>query len=441
MTVNERRMLDDALHVVFGRAARIAIVGGLCFAVALGLIASWGPHYTTTVRLMAAGGQERPGRSARDQAELLRNSAAVSRVLPALLASRPHAAFWEAATARLGLAAPEMPAAFAARVGRALSVRAAPGTNVIEASFTWTDPAFAARALNLIVAGHQRTGEAGAATQEAVLAGQARVATAQSELDALDRQQTGDQASEALRDQRLRVRDRLAASRSTADQARLDRALAGQRADALRTTFQNGGWVEAADADGGPHPLTSGLAALLDRRQQLLTAGKQDSAALRALDREMGRARAQAYAAATQIADNRSAALDDRLGKSAAAIADDEAALASIDQQISRADVVAQARQAKSGELERLQAALSVARTRVAPGWQAAELVSSAAPPAGADWPRPVLLVVLSAFVSLGAGLASAVRAEARRLTVDRADDLPRLLGIETLACVELVRV
>ncbi len=432
MTYRERQMLEDVLHVLFGRAARIVTVAALCFGAGMALILAWGPHYTATVRLVAQG-EAGAGRSARDQAELLRDPATVARVLPSLLAVRPLPGRWEAAAGRLGLAAPEAPAVFASRAARALAVRVMPGTNVIEASFTWADPVFAARALNLIVAAHQRTGAAGAASHEAVAQAAARVATAQSELDGLGRQLAG-QDTGALRDDLARTCGLLAALRATADQVRLDRALAQQHADALHRTHQGGGWVEVGDVDGGIHPLTTGLAILLDKRQQLLAAGQQDGAALRALDREIARAREQAYAAASQIAESREAALDDRLTKLSAEIADGEAAAGVLEQQSSRSALLAQAQQAKSAELATAQATLATARTRLAPGWQSAELVSAAMPPAAADWPRPPLLVLLSAAASLAAGLASAVRAEARRLTIDRPADLPRLLGIEVLA-------
>ncbi len=435
VTYRERQMLEDVLHVLFSQAARIATVSALCFGALLGLAAAWGPHFTASVRLVAEG-QAGPGRSAWDQAELLRDPVSVTRVLPALLAIRPPPGRWDAVAARLRLAAPEAPAAFALRAVRALAVRATPGTNVIKASFTWADPVFAARALNLIVAAHQRTGTAGAVSREAVAQAQARVASTEAELDGLDRQVAG-QGSAALRAQVAQAHDRIAALRATSDQVRLDRALAQQRADTLRRTYEGGGWVEVGDADGGTHPLTTGLAALLDKRQSLLAAGRQDSAALRALDREMARAREQAYAAASQIAESRAAALDDRLARLAAEISDGEAAARELERQASRSEVLAQARQAKSAELATAQAALAAARTRLAAGWQSADLVSPATPPTAADWPRPSLLVLLSAAASLAAGLASAARAEARRLTIDRPSDLPRLLGIEILASLQ----
>ena len=434
VTERERQMLDDVLHVLFGRAVRIASVTVLCFAAGLAATQAWGPHYTATVRLMAPARQDGPGRSARDQAEVLHDPAAVTRVLPALLAARPRPGFWHGAAMPLGLAAGDTPASFASRAAHALTVRAAPGTNVIQASFTWSDPGFAATALNLIVAGHQRTGAAGAVTQAAASLAQAHAVALQAELDGLDRHLTGSPETEALRADLARAHGQTAALRATADQVRLDRALAQQRADALRTTYQGGGWVEMADADDGPHPLASGLAALLEKRAQLLAAGKQDTAALRALDREMARARAQAYAAALQIADGRSGALDDRLARLTADIANGEAATDGLQQQLSRTDLLTQARQAKAADLAVAQAALVAVRARQTPGWQTAELVSPAAPPAAADWPQPSSLAWLSAAFGLAAGLASAQRAEARRRTIERPDDLPRRLGIDLLA-------
>ncbi len=433
MTERERQMLDDVLHVLFGRAGRIVTVAGLCFAAGLALTQAWGPHYTATVRLVAQSSQDGPGRSARDQAELLRDPASVARVLPSLLASRPPPGFLDAIAGRLGLAAPQTPAVFGARLAGALTVRTAPATNVIQASFTWSDPVFAAKALNMIVAGHALTGAAGAASHAAVAQAQAQVEAAQSGLDGLDRQLAG-QSSEVLRDGLTRTHERLTATRATADQIRLDRALAQLHADTLRKTYQGGGWVEVADADGGAHKLTAGLAALLDRRLQLLAAGQQDSAALRALDREMARAREQAYATALQIAESRSATLDDRLTRLSAEIADGEAGAGVLEQQLSRTELLAQTRQAKAAELATTQASLVAARAKLAQGWQSAELVSAAAPPPAADWPRQPLLVLLSAAAGLAAGLAAAARAEARRLTIDRPADLPRLLGIEVLA-------
>jgi uncharacterized protein involved in exopolysaccharide biosynthesis len=440
--------LLDVSYVLFRRCGRIALIVSLFVAGGLAIGAAVGARYTATVRLVVAPSPDGSGRLARGQAELLRDPGLVRRVLPALRAALPAArpGVLGHALGELGVRwtpPPEVDAAFAERVERALRVRAVGDTDVVSLWFTWDDGAYAARALNLIVAAYQKSGAESVEQREALGRARGRLAAAQAELDTVDRQMMVARPgvdAEDLRAERGRIEARLAGERSAADLARLDRALAQQTLDSVEQTYRTGGWVDGGDGAGHGRGVSAGFTALLEKRQELMADGREDSPEVRDLDREMARAREQNYATARQVAATRVAGLDDRLAKLAAGIGDDEAALRGLDRHVSETDVLAETRRAKAEQVAAAQRDVAAARNAGAAGWQAAGVVSEALPPSEPDLPGPEGIAGLSALLGVAAGVGSAVRAERRRLTVDRASDVTHLLGIELLACLDDMR-
>lgn len=450
LTRVERLGRLDVLYVLFRRSGRIALIVALFVAGGLAIGVAAGVRYTASVRLVVNPSGDGAGRLARGQAELLRDPGLVRRVLPALRAALPAArpGVVGQALGELGFRwippPAEGDAAFAEHVERALRVRAVGDTDVVSLWFTWDDRAYAARALNLIVAAYQRSGAESVEQREALARARSRLEAAQAELDTVDRQMMVARPgldAEDLRAERGRIEARLAGERSAADLARLDRALAEQKLESVEETYRSGGFVDGGDGGGSGRPLSAGFTALLEKRQELIADGREDSPEVRDLDREMARAREQNYATARQVAATRVAGLDDRLGKLNAGISDDEAALRGLDRHVSETDVLGETRRAKAEQLAAAQRDVAAAGNAGAAGWQAAGVVSEALPPAEPDLPGPEGVVVFAALLGVAAGLGSAVRAERGRLTIDRASDVTHLLGIEVLARLEDMQV
>ena len=423
----------------------ILSVVAIFLAAGVAVDAAWPARFTAEVRLAVAAGTDGSGRAARDQAELLRDPGLIRRVLPAPLArggtvegvgAQVVRRFGGALGRRLaGAPAVESDGVFALRLQRGLRVAVAGDTDVVVARFGWGEARFAADALNLIVAGYQRTGADGAEALEALGRAQARLETAQAEMAAVDTQAAAAGPAvdpEAVRAERGRIEARLAGARQTADTVRLDRALAQQKLESVEGSYRSGAWVDGGDAS---RALSAGFTSLLVKRQQLQ--GREDSAEVRALDREIARAREQNYATTRQIAADAVSGLDDRLGKLEAGIREDEAGLRGLDQHVSEMEVLRQARLSKAAAVAEAQKGVAAAHARADAGWQAlggARVVSEAVVPVEADFPGPAVVLWAAGFVGVVAGVAAAAWAEARRRVVERAGDMSRLLGIEVLA-------
>jgi uncharacterized protein involved in exopolysaccharide biosynthesis len=67
-------------------------------------------------------------------------------------------------------------------------------------------------------------------------------------------------------------------------------------------------------------------------------------------------------------------------------------------------------------------------------------VLSGASAPEEPDWPSPVFLVWASSLAGLCLGLVSAARAERHRITIDRPQDIARVLKIPVLASVPELR-
>ncbi len=448
MTGAERILLLDVAQLFFRRAGLIAWVV-LCFAAA-GVTATtlWPARYTAVVRLAVAPGTDGSGRAARDQAELLRDPGLVRRVLPVIQAVLPgdRPGVMGQALRRFGGAwgrslagASPVPTAdeLARQVEQALRVRVAGDTDVVVVSFGWDDPVFAATALNAVVGAYQQTGSDSADALEILGRAQVKLEAAQAEMRDLDRQAGAlgpAMDGDAARAERGRIDMRLTQARGMADTVRLSRALAQQKLESLEQSYGSGGWIAGGDS---ARPLAAGFTALLDKRGQLLSAGRADSAEMRALDREIARVREQNYAVAREAAQRDVSVLDDRLGKLEAGIADDDATLRALDKHMSETDLLGQARQEKMARLAQAQQEVAAAHAHTESGWQAvggARVVSQAVPPAAADWPGPGLVMGGMALLGLLAGVGLAFWAEARRRTIEGTLDVSGRLGLDVLA-------
>jgi capsular polysaccharide biosynthesis protein len=111
--------------------------------------------------------------------------------------------------------------------------------------------------------------------------------------------------------------------------------------------------------------------------------------------------------------------------------------LRALDKHVSEVDVLGQERQEKMARLAQAQQNVAAAHARTDTGWQAvggARVVSQAVAPGEADWPGPGLMMGGMALLGLLVGVALAVWAETRRLTIERIDDVSGRLGIDVLA-------
>ncbi len=468
----DSRPLHDLLYIGCRRLRRIAAVAAICVTIAVCYVTVQGPFYTASVRVLVGSdpgdgaGPQAPlehGQAARNQAELLSDPGLIRRLLPGLR-SLPQAdapgwldrlsarlgAVWRQRARSLGLVRrPDPGTRLAERISRALRVTAVGDTDVIALSLTWSDPAFAASALNLILAGYQ-----GAVTQAeharlALHLAETRLADAQAQLNALDERilaATPGGDADQVRRERQRMESRLAAERADADTARLDRELARRKLEAVEKSFRAGGWVDspdAADSPSGTPALQQSFVALLDRRQTLLAKLPADSPKVHALDQQIARVREQNYRGIRQLLSARIAGLDAGLARDGASIADDEAGLRDLDARQSSQDVLAQARAAEAARVMEERRRTEAARQRLDPAWVevgSTRVLSEAVPPAEPDWPAPALVLEAACLAGLVLGLAAAMAAERTRRTIDRPEDVARFLNIETLALLETYR-
>lgn len=472
MTSSEHGLLLDAAYMLRRRGLRIVLIASVTTCAALGYNAVHGATYTASVRVLvaarpgagASGGDmpvlaEDHGQTARNQAELLGDPGLIRKLLPKLQDTSPAlsgdaaasplaalAARFHVPAAELGLAASATPAErLSARLSGALKVRAVGDTDIIAMDFTWPDRVFAARALNLILAGYQNSVAQTADARQALVQAEARSKDASADLASLDTRLSQLQAAgdaDGLRASRTRIETRVAASRNTADGVRLERELARRRLETVEQTFASGGWVDGAAADGpaGANTLAQDFAALLEEREILLRHSPSGSPAVLAMDRKITHVREQNYREVRQLCAARLGALDDRLAKLQAGITDDEAELNGLDRQLPEIELLRQAQAAKSARVAESRRSVDQARLRIDTAWQdvgSTRALSEAMPPAEPDWPAPAWVLRGGVAAGLLLGFASALFAQRGRRTIDRASDLSRLLDIEVLARLE----
>jgi uncharacterized protein involved in exopolysaccharide biosynthesis len=477
LTGSENRFLLDLTYLLFRRGPRIVAVSGLIFGSALAYNAACGPSYTASMRVLVtpsagtlalSGGSAEPGTSAaatlvvqdhgqtaRNQAELLGDPGLIRKMLPNPRAL-PHAASpgpvewllaraggtWRAKAEKLGLIdAANDEERLQARLSHALTVRAVGDTDVIKLDFTWNDRAFAASALNWIVAGYQHRIADTVEGRDALQRAGIRRAGAQAELSAIDtalakaRDAAGRDGEGQSKDA---IQARLDAARGTADGLRLTQELARRKLAATDQSYKTGGWVGGADGQAaGASKLSEKFADLLKQKAVLAAATPPDADAIAAIDHQISQVRDQNYRRIRTQYSGELAAASDKLTPVAAGIAADEATLRALDARQADIQMLQAARPARLAALADETRHLAEARARIDAAWQevgASRALSQAAPPAEPDFPAPGLLLKSAGAFGLAAGLASAAWAERRRRTFDRPADIVRLLGIDVLA-------
>jgi len=460
--------LRDAVYVLYRRQGRIVFVTlavlGACYL--YGTV--HGAQYTAEARLMVSpvGGGAGNGASARNEAEILSDPALMRRLVPVLRKDVPPPvgreaemvgglrAWWRARLVALGLArAGSEDARLGDRFARALGVRAVPDTDIIELRFAWDNPGFAALALNALLADQQRLAAGDAEATQAVVLAAARLHDAQARLAVLDERiaalpEIAGAAPDAgaIEREKDRVSSRIAAARSSADALRVERELAARKLEAAEKAYAGGGWVDNPDspaASTGAAPVDETFVELLDKRAKLLAKLPEESPKVHAVDQEIAQAREHAYQAVRQVLGNRVRGIDDRLAALTAQGLADETALRGLDDRLVQLEALQGSRQGAAVQVAEATRALDEQRREAETAvHQAAGLrvLSEASAPAEADWPSPLVLVWAGGVSGLALGLGSALLAERRRRTIDRPQDILRVLKIPVLASVPELR-
>jgi len=461
---DDHHLLRDALYVLFKHRLRLGLVTLAALAAGTAYASLADASYTAAARIVvsaAPGPGAAPsvivdhGQVARSQAALFGDPGLLRPLLPALKARLPkddrrpsslllaRVAGWFA-----GWRDPDE--ALYARLSHALSAAAIGDTDVVALRFTWTDPAFAADALNLILSSDQtEVSRAAGARLDIQLAEQA-LQDADAQLQAVDARlaavPVGQDAAELER-QRDRIASRLAAARSTGDTLRVERELAQRKLDKVEQAYRSGGWVDAPDAQDAPSgapALQQTFVTLLDKHQMMLSHLPPDSAQVRAVDTQIGQVREQNYLAVKQMLTSKLSVLLERLSRLDADIAADEASARETDDSLVKLDALTQTRAAAAARAAAAQRRYDDAKLAVdALGREVSgiRVLSPAAAPVGPDTAAPAAVALLAGLAGFGLGVLGAFLAELTRRTVDRPRDIARLLDIEVLARVPDLRV
>jgi len=464
VTDDDHHFLRDALYVLFKRRFRIGMITLAAMAAAGFYQAFAGASYTASARILVsavpAPGVPPPmyqdsGQGARSQAALFGDPGLLRPLLPVLKARLPKTDRRPAAVflARVGswFAGPADPdEALYARLSHALSAAAIGDTDVVALRFTWSDPGFAADALNLILSGDQTAVSQAASARLNIKLADSALHDADAQVQALDAQlatvPVGQDAAELER-QRDRIASRLAASRSTGDALRVERELAQRKLDTVEQAFRSGGWVDSPDAQDTPSgapALQQTFVTLLDKHQMMLTHLPPDSAPVRAVDAQIGQVREQNFLAVKQMLTSKLSSLAERLSRLDADIAADEARARETDDSLVKLDALTQTRAAAAARAAAAQRRYDDAKLEVdALGREVSgiRVLSPAVAPGVPDAPSPALVVLLAGILGLVLGVLSALLVELTRRTMDRPRDIVRLLDIEVLARVPDLRV
>ncbi len=468
MINTEPSALRDATYVLFKRRNRILFLTlAAAFAAYLYGVAH-GASFTATARLLTtatAPGQDH-GQAARNEAEILRDPAllraiepTVGQLLPPpgrLAARTAHAlaAWWHQQLVQAGLSAAETEdERLAVSLTRALRVVVVPDTDVVELRFTWRSPAFAAAVLNALLRDQHRLATGDAEASQGVILAAARLRDAQAQLAQLDQRiaalpQMSGAAPDAgeIEREKDRVASRIGAAQSSADALRVDRELAARKLEAAEKAYAGGGWVDNPDAPAG----SSGEAAadptfiaLLEKRARLVNKVPADFPGVHEVDVQIAQAREHAYQTVHQVLNDRLHAIDDRLAALAAQSAADQGELRGLDDRLVQLEALLGSRKSAETQVSDAARALDEQKRQAETAiHQAAGLrvLGEANPPAEPDFPSPILLLWASTLAGFGLGLLSAVLAERNRITIDRPQDIARVLKIPVLASVPELR-
>jgi uncharacterized protein involved in exopolysaccharide biosynthesis len=414
-----------------------------------------GASYTAEARLMMSppNGEADHGAAARNEAEILRDPAVMKTLAAELKPYAPPAptqGFGPLISARLRalglLADPDFPTALA----QGLRVDAAAETDIVELRFTWTESGFAARALNALLRDQQNLASGHEEKTQTFLLAQGRVADADMALKRIEAQiqalpASGGVAADAgaIEREKDRVTSRIAAARGSVDSLRVDRDLLTRKLEAAEKTYNGGGWVDNPDAPSSGQAMAPEFVELLDKRGKLFTRQPPDPVKLADIDRQIAAARERAYQAARQVLTGRLRELDTRIGAATQDMQTDETGLRLLDDRLVQIEALQNSRQTAEAQEAASERALDQARRAAETAMREAaglRVLSEATPPGAADFPAPVFFTWMGVLAGLGLGVAASVLAERRRITIDRPQDIVRMLQLPVLASVPELR-
>jgi len=440
--------VNHTLYVLL-KSPRRVVLATLVAAAAAGLFGEvQGPRYTATARLLAApaNAAQDHGQAARNVAEILRDPALVRGMEPALKAGLPPPRWWEA---KSGSEDQRLTARFA----RALRIEAVPDTDIVALRFTWSDPGFAAAALNLLLHNEQRIAAGDAASAQSVILATARLRDAQAQFARLDEQigalplvagATPDAG--AIEREKDRVASRIASAHSSADALRVERELAARKLEAAEKAYAGGGWVDNPDSpatSSGASTMDPTFVALLEKRARLVAKVPADFPGVHEVDVEIAQAREHAYQSVHQVLGERLHNIDDRLAALAAQSASDEAEQRGLDDHLVQLEALQGSRQTAAAQVAEAARALDEQKREADTAVHEAaglRVMSEATPPPEPDFPSTLFLVGAASLAGFVLGLASAFLAEHNRITIDRPQDIARLLKIPVLASIPDLR-
>ncbi len=468
MTDAAPNALHDAIYLLCKRAPRIVLftlIAGLAgYLYGVGT----GATYTATGRLMISPAQAGldNGEAARNEAEILRDPSLIRGALPLLWASLPPppkgarsvaqaaGVWWHKQLVAIGLDSNTTPdARFEARLERALSVAAIPGTEMVVLTFSWPDPGFPAAVLNTLLSEQQRLASGNAQAAQAAALARSRLVDAQSQLAHIESRIASlpllagaPPEPGAIEREKDRIDSRLAAARADSDALRLERDLATKKLEAADKAYQGGGWVDNPDAPtsaSGAPSLDQGFTDLLEKRGQLLMRLPPDSPKIHALDLQIAQAREHAYQAVKQVLGARLRTVDARLATLATQSEADDAALHSLDDRLVELEALLNSRQEATGHVGEARRQVDDAQRQSDAAMRDADglrVLSPASVSPEPDFPTPALIFWASILGGFCLGLGSAMLAERHRLTIDRPRDIARVLRLPVLAAVPELR-
>jgi uncharacterized protein involved in exopolysaccharide biosynthesis len=468
----------DALTMLF-RHGRAILLATLVSVLTVGAyVATCQRQYTAVTRVLVSLGREKfedlgmqtqpmgnlvfqeRAQNINNEVEILRDTALVMHALPALkarLESSPQAVRRPGILARArtwvmdqligaGLMKRRDPdIALALRLYRALAITAVKETDVIDVTFTWDDPVFAADALNLYIDAYNKQHLRVYETKRSVGFFQTQLDKAKAELaDASAEQRrflhAGGMSNLDL--EKTQLLGELASLRQEAAGARIDQDAAQIKLSAVNAAFANGGWMDtedAANAAEGTQALDQNFVQLLDQRTRLLSRFEPGAEPVRNIDQQIARLRSQKAQALGGFYRGRLAALNDKVARLDAQIAAKEQTLRGMTDQTAAYDAIQRRMTAATGlveEYRRKLEELQVSSEMNAGAFSSVRVLSEATPPVLPSFPKPALMLGLAFAFGLLAGVAYAVLAEFLGRTFHQPAKVVRVLRLPVLATI-----
>jgi uncharacterized protein involved in exopolysaccharide biosynthesis len=478
MEQTETFSLHDSLTVLFRHGRSILLVT-LVSVLAAGLyLGVTQKQYTAVTRVLVSLGREKfedlgmqtqpmgnivfqeRAQNINNEVEILRDTALVMQALPALkarLEESPLARRRPGLAARLrtwvsgllidaGLAQkPDPDTALALRFYRALSVTAVKETDVIDVTFTWNDPKFAADALNLYIDAYNRQHLRVYETKHSVSFFQGQLQKAQAELAAASAAQTAFLHAGGVNNldvEKTQLLGELASLRQEVAGARIDQDAAQIKLAAVTGAFANGGWIDTEDtanAAEGTQVLDQSFVQLMDQRTRLLARFEPGAQPVQDIDRQIARLRSQKEQALSSFYRGRLAALADKVSRLDAQIAAREQALRGMTDQTAAYDAIERRLTAATAlveEYRRKLEQLEMSSEMNASDFSSVRVLSEASPPVLPSFPKPTLIMALALAFGLLAGVAYAVVAEFLGRTFHQPGQVARVLRVPVLATI-----